>query len=65
MKTTRTITTDRKEFIHELWEALRAYEHNFGAAPEWLEELSANRKYSLVRYALNRHIPLVAADVVN
>jgi len=44
---------------------LDKYEHHFGALPDWLEDLPRGQKISLVNYALNRGVPLVAADIVH
>lgn len=49
----------------QLRETLQAYEHRFGAAPEWLEELSFGRVLSLVQQALQRGAPLSAAEVLH
>jgi hypothetical protein len=48
-----------------LREALLAYERRFGSAPEWLEELSTGRILSLVRLALQRGAPLIAAEILH
>ncbi|WP_035383535.1 hypothetical protein [Ferriphaselus sp. R-1] len=45
-------------------EARLAYERRFGATPEWLDELSAGRGLALLRQALGRGAPLIAADVL-
>ncbi len=49
--------------LPQLRETLQAYEHRFGAAPEWLDELSLGRVLSLVQQALRRGAPLSAAEV--
>ena len=51
--------------ISQLRETLRAYERRFGAAPEWLDELSLGRVRSLVQQALQRGAPLSAAEVLH
>jgi hypothetical protein len=48
-----------------LREALQAYERRFGSAPEWLDELSNGRSLSLVQQALQRGVPLIAAEVLH
>ena len=46
-------------------DALQAYERHFGSPPEWLEDLSSGRILSLVQQALQRGVPLVAAEVLH
>lgn len=41
------------------------YEYHFGALPEWLEDLPRGRKVALVQLALDRGVPLAAADVIH
>jgi hypothetical protein len=48
-----------------LGEALQAYERRFGSPPEWLEDLSNGRVLSLVRLALQRGAPLIAAEILH
>jgi hypothetical protein len=48
-----------------LREALQVYERRFGSPPEWLEELSNGRILSLVQQALQRGVPLIAAEVLH
>jgi predicted transcriptional regulator len=48
-----------------LREALQAYERRFGSPPEWLEDLSSGRILSLVQQALQRGVPLIAAEVLH
>jgi hypothetical protein len=48
-----------------LREALQAYERRFGSPPEWLEDLSNGRVLSLVRLALQRGAPLIAAEILH
>lgn len=49
----------------QLREVLQAYEGRFGAAPEWLEDLSYGRVLSLVQQALKRGAPLIAAELLH
>lgn len=51
--------------IPQLRETLQAYEHHFGAAPEWLDELPSGRALALVQQALKRGAPLSAAELLN
>jgi len=51
--------------IPQLHQALQAYERRFGAAPEWLDELSTGRVLSLVQRALQRGVPLIAAELLH
>jgi hypothetical protein len=44
--------------------ARQDYERRFGAIPEWLEDLSGGRVLSLLRQALGRGVPLIAAEVL-
>lgn len=48
-----------------LRETLQAYERRFGAAPEWLDDLSSGRVLSLVQQALKRGAPLSAAELLH
>jgi hypothetical protein len=48
-----------------LREALQSYERRFGSPPQWLDELSGGRILSLVRLALKRGVPLIAAEVLH
>ncbi|HZW24643.1 MAG TPA: hypothetical protein VFF26_04085 [Gallionella sp.] len=48
-----------------LRETLQAYEHRFGAAPEWLDDLSSGRVLALVQQALKRGAPLSAAELLH
>lgn len=48
-----------------LRETLQSYEHRFGAAPEWLDELSPGRVLALVQQALKRGAPLSAAELLH
>lgn len=45
-------------------EAQLAYERRFGAPPEWLDDLSGGQALALLRQALRRGAPLIAADVL-
>jgi hypothetical protein len=38
------------------------YERRFGATPQWLADLSGGRMHALLRCALERGAPLIAAD---
>jgi len=49
----------------QLRETLQVYEHRFGAAPEWLDELSSGRVLALVQQALKRGAPLSAAELLH
>lgn len=49
----------------QLRETLQTYEHRFGAAPEWLDELPSGRMLSLAQQALKRGAPLSAAELLN
>lgn len=60
-----TPSTHRRPVIIETVTVLDKYEHHFGSLPDWLEDLPRGQKISLVNYALNRGVPLVAADVVH
>ncbi len=51
--------------LPQLRETLQAYEHRFGAAPEWLDELPQGRVLSLVQLALRRGAPLSAAELLH
>lgn len=51
--------------IPQLRETLQAYEHRFGAAPEWLDELPSGRALALVQQALTRGAPLSAAELLH
>ena len=46
-------------------ETLQTYERRFGAAPEWLGDLSSGRVLSLVQQALKRGAPLSAAELLH
>jgi hypothetical protein len=59
------LTTAETSRIPLLDEALQAYERRFGAAPEWLDELSTGRVLSLVQRALQRGVPLIAAELLH
>jgi hypothetical protein len=48
-----------------LREALQSYERRFGSPPEWLDELPKGRILSFVRQALQRGVPLIAAEVLH
>lgn len=64
----QTITiTSAAETPHlpQLSETLQTYERRFGAAPEWLDELSSGRVLSLVQQALKRGVPLSAAELLH
>ncbi len=49
----------------QLRETLQAYEHRFGSAPEWLDDLSSGRVLSLVQQALKRGAPLSAVELLH
>lgn len=48
-----------------LGDAVRHYEHRFGATPDWLDDLSNGRILALLQHALRRGVPLIAADVLH
>jgi len=58
-------TTAETSRIPQLHEALQAYERRFGAAPEWLDDLSDGRILSFVQQALQRGAPLIAAELLH
>ena len=65
MLTINVATTAETSRIPQLHEALQAYERRFGAAPEWLDELPGGRILSLVQQALQRGVPLIAAELLH
>ena len=65
MQTITVSTAAETSRTAQLRETLQVYEHRFGAAPEWLDELSNGRILSLVQQALQRGEPLIAAELLH
>jgi hypothetical protein len=63
---TITVATAAEPFRNPiLREALQTYERRFGPPPELLEDLSSGRILSLIQQALQRGVPLIAAEVLH
>lgn len=65
MQTITVTSATEPTRLPQLSETLQAYERRFGAAPEWLDELSSGRVLSLVQLALRRGVPLSAAEMLH